>query len=48
MSERADFLKDLPPLRASEMKGPNRLCLTKEQRLEIEIYKASQRIEADK
>ena len=48
ISDRVEFFKDLPPLsRASDLKGPTRLCLTKAQRLEMQMQKASQRIEAE-
>ncbi len=48
ISNRVGFFKYLPLLsRASDLKGPTRLCLTKAQRLEMQMLKASQRIEAE-
>ena len=42
-----EFIQGLPQLKASELRAANRLCLTKEQRLELQVNKANQRILAE-
>ena len=42
-----EFIQGLPQLKASELRAANRLCLTKEQRLELQVNKANQRIQAE-
>jgi hypothetical protein len=42
-----EFIQGLPQLKGSELRAANRLCLTKEQRLELQVNKANQRIQAE-
>ena len=42
-----EFIQGLPQLKGSELRAANRLYLTKEQRLELQVNKANQRILAE-